>query len=294
LGRFCLRYENIDVNVGDGEFVAGRVAECDLVIDDSSVSRRHASFRVVDGEVEVRDLDSRNGVLVNGIRIDKVARLCDGDRICIGSRELILKNTERGKSMAHTMELVQCAKCNALFPKTERICPSCGAVDDPAAQRSLAIDASMPIIDDGAPKTQGPFPMLAQLADKAMALGRFDEAERIVLGMLSGILARAQSQERPEREVLSSAVRYALRLAESTQKASWLDYPFELYAAAAQLMPADLIDELYRVASKVRYTNPRAIRSYVTRIRSDGASLGANERFLLHRLEGLERRVVNG
>ncbi|HEX4354170.1 MAG TPA: FHA domain-containing protein [Polyangiales bacterium] len=66
--RFRLRYQAIDFVLGDEAFVTGRTAECDLVLDDNLVSRKHASFRVVGDAVELIDLSSRNGVTVNGSR----------------------------------------------------------------------------------------------------------------------------------------------------------------------------------------------------------------------------------
>ncbi len=46
--------------------IIGRSSECDIVLDRSSrVSRNHAQVLVVDGEVVVEDLGSRNGMYVN-------------------------------------------------------------------------------------------------------------------------------------------------------------------------------------------------------------------------------------
>lgn len=48
---------------------AGRLASLEIVLDDSSVSRRHAEVRFADGGWFVRDLESTNGTYVNGVRI---------------------------------------------------------------------------------------------------------------------------------------------------------------------------------------------------------------------------------
>lgn len=48
------------------ELVIGRAAECDVVIDDASVSRRHA---ILDASGSLRDLKSRNGTTVAGKRL---------------------------------------------------------------------------------------------------------------------------------------------------------------------------------------------------------------------------------
>lgn len=75
------------VPLRDG-FVLGRTAGCDLVVDDSKASRRHARIHVQSGVIEIEDLQSSNGTLLN----DKpVARrmLRDGDRIRIGQTVLV-------------------------------------------------------------------------------------------------------------------------------------------------------------------------------------------------------------
>jgi hypothetical protein len=77
--------------VGDGRrtviagerLVIGRSRECDLVIDDPNISRRHAEVRH-DGEVwSVADLGSTNGVKVNGRRVESAA-LTPGDELTLG------------------------------------------------------------------------------------------------------------------------------------------------------------------------------------------------------------------
>jgi putative nucleotidyltransferase with HDIG domain len=48
---------------------AGRLASLEIVLDDSSVSRRHAELRTAEGGWIVRDLESTNGTYVNGVRL---------------------------------------------------------------------------------------------------------------------------------------------------------------------------------------------------------------------------------
>jgi len=72
----------------DGEHLAGRDADCSLVIDASSVSRRHARITVVAGAVTIEDLDSTNGTHVNGTRISGLTPLGPGDEVSLGSEAL--------------------------------------------------------------------------------------------------------------------------------------------------------------------------------------------------------------
>jgi ABC-type multidrug transport system ATPase subunit/pSer/pThr/pTyr-binding forkhead associated (FHA) protein len=66
----------------------GRAPDVDLVLDSPIVSRRHARFAVVDGGLDVVDLDSSNGVYVAGRRVDR-ARLLSGERAVVGPFELL-------------------------------------------------------------------------------------------------------------------------------------------------------------------------------------------------------------
>ena len=75
----------------DGEHIAGRDAECSLVVDGTTVSRRHARITVAHGAVTIEDLDSTNGTLVNGTRISAPTRLVPGDEFALGSEVLRLR-----------------------------------------------------------------------------------------------------------------------------------------------------------------------------------------------------------
>ena len=70
-----------------GDTTVGRLAECDVTIDDPSVSRRHARIFQDGGTWTITDLGSTNGVKVNGERV-VTADLHDGDRIELGNARL--------------------------------------------------------------------------------------------------------------------------------------------------------------------------------------------------------------
>lgn len=55
----------------DDQIVAGRAAECDVVLGIDEVSRRHARFERVGDRFEVCDLGSVNGTFVNGRRVER-------------------------------------------------------------------------------------------------------------------------------------------------------------------------------------------------------------------------------
>jgi hypothetical protein len=65
----------------------GRSRDCDIVVDDQNVSRRHAEIRHVGIEYVIVDLDSTNGVEVNGDLVTRHA-LADGDEVMLGTTSL--------------------------------------------------------------------------------------------------------------------------------------------------------------------------------------------------------------
>jgi hypothetical protein len=72
---------------GDGKTLIGRSPECDIFLDDVTVSRRHAEI-VRDGDdFTIRDLGSLNGTYVNRRRIESAA-LEDDDEVQIGKYRL--------------------------------------------------------------------------------------------------------------------------------------------------------------------------------------------------------------
>jgi FHA domain/Domain of unknown function (DUF1707) len=65
--------------------VLGRSRECDCVLSEASVSRRHAELRRDDGgRWLLRDLGSRNGTRVNGVRVLEETEVAPGDRVSFG------------------------------------------------------------------------------------------------------------------------------------------------------------------------------------------------------------------
>jgi FHA domain-containing protein len=67
---------------------AGRHPDCDIFLDDATVSRHHVEFRLENGQFLLVDLDSLNNTYVNREPIDS-AVLVDGDEIQIGKFRLV-------------------------------------------------------------------------------------------------------------------------------------------------------------------------------------------------------------
>ncbi len=65
--------------------IIGRVPPVDLIINEPTVSKKHARFSFVGSKVSVEDLQSSNGTYVNDIKINARTELNDGDIIRVGN-----------------------------------------------------------------------------------------------------------------------------------------------------------------------------------------------------------------
>src|ERR1051325_3372023 len=77
-----------------GPATIGRGLEAHLRIDDEYISRTHCELAVRDNQVVLRDLNSHNGTLVNGLRVDEKV-LVAGDKIQLGQTEMVFSLDEK-------------------------------------------------------------------------------------------------------------------------------------------------------------------------------------------------------
>jgi hypothetical protein len=68
-----------------GQITLGRSPDCDCLLSDLSVSRRHAALRRDGERWLLRDLGSRNGTRVNGLRVTDETEVRPGDAIVLGA-----------------------------------------------------------------------------------------------------------------------------------------------------------------------------------------------------------------
>ena len=260
---YRLRYKATDFDLADGEFYVGRSSGCELVLDDALVSRRHAVFRCQGNHIEVEDLGSRNGVLVNATRIEVPTALSHLDRVMIGAQELVVIDEAQTSSNRKTVDT--------------------GSIDlSPTTTKSHPEEETHVVTGLG---------LLLSIAEKALSLERYDEAERILARHLDDLLVRLEGGETPpRRESVETATRLAVRLAEGLEKPSWVDWVFNLHRASGFPPPADAIETLHEVVRKIGYSDPRPLRQCL-RALSNAPSLSAVDRFVLNRLAGLEQVI---
>jgi hypothetical protein len=216
-------HEGREIVLGSGVFFMGRSSSCHIIVDDGLASRRHAKLEVSNDGVSVEDCGSVNGVYVNSRRIAGLLWLKDGDHVQIGRQDFVL----RSMLVSDT-------------PERER-------ERDRERDRSLAatrIDDSreLPqmVSENEATFSGDTLDLLGGVAEKILALGRGEEAERILSAPLVGLLGELKAGRRAQSgsDIIEKAGRYAVKLAEATNKGRWVDYVIDLYAVARRPMPA--------------------------------------------------------
>jgi hypothetical protein len=296
VSQFRLRYQATDLELPVGEFVIGRSSSCNLALDDALVSRRHAVLRVKPTSVSVEDLGSRNGVLVNGVKVDGQRVLKHLDRVAIGSQEIVLLELGRRRRQPPTGDITECHACGGRIQADESRCPSCGteAVRRSSTLAGATLEMKVPVVEadpEDVTRQATGFNLLAGIAHKALALGRYDEAERILGKHLEAMARRAEQGDPVSEKTLAEATPYTLRLAEGLRQGKWVDWVFKVHAAARAVPSGDTVDTLHKVVRAIGHSDPRALREYLTTMRPTREGLSASDRFVLQRLEGLERVI---
>jgi DNA-binding winged helix-turn-helix (wHTH) protein len=80
-------------SLGDGLNSVGREPSAAVWLDSGSVSRRHATITVADGDARIEDTGSKNGTQVNGTPVRGALTLRDGDLLLIGTVPLTYRTS---------------------------------------------------------------------------------------------------------------------------------------------------------------------------------------------------------
>lgn len=292
---FRLRYQAHDFELPPGEFVIGRSDECQLALDDGLVSRRHALLRVTAANVLVVDLGSRNGVKVNGDRIAAERRVRHGDRIIIGNQEMTLHEVtmEEGvvtRALSRTMGDISVDEVQRMLhlqsPRPKAGVPSflaeATSSDEPPEARGRGSESS---------KLNASWVLLSKVAEKALAMGRPQEADRVLSPLFHELLTEIRTGRSVDGAMIDQVAFLAIRIAEETGSGDRVNFVFECFLEARRLLPVKIVDTLYKTIRKMR-VDVDLIRDYVSTMRNASTIMNPNERFLLQRVEGMEQLVT--
>ncbi len=106
----------------DKDVVIGRDSNNDVVIDNLAVSRKHAKITYASGQYMAEDLDSANGIRINGITV-KRSPLYPGDEIMVGKHVIVFDTADRLKAALSGEELARPAQGSPWHTSTMAVAP---------------------------------------------------------------------------------------------------------------------------------------------------------------------------
>jgi hypothetical protein len=265
VARFRLRFLLQEVDLSPGDTIIGRSATCQITIDDPLVSREHAKIRVDQDRLTIEDLGSRNGVLVGGKPLKAVVELVDGDRIRIGSQELVVCVSATGAATgtAHrrtTGFMCHCASCGMPYPTESPACPACGSKErtqddtltgpgsDRDWQLELAADAVM----------------------RALEKRSWEDVERLLLRARLHVEQRLSDGGRVAQRPLHGVGEAAVALACVKGDIAWVRWALSLYATLGQVPPPATSKSISTLPPSQRTTLAPAARRVVESVSSRG------------------------
>jgi hypothetical protein len=258
MGKVFFKLDGTQVALPEeGSLLIGREAQCDLAFDDPSVSRRHARVTISGSGIEIEDLQSANGVFVNGDPVTGRRRLAVGDRVAVGAQLLELTDRE-----THSGAPV------------ERRIPYGAPGSDPQAARDTT-------------KQKDALELLGSIAAKLLAAGKAVEAERVLGLHLHRIHSEAVALGELPDKTGDAAAHWAVQLAQATRKPFWVGYVFTLFTVARRPPPAAIVDELYGVIPKLPPIDLAPLKNYVA-VLAQRQDLTASERSMAERISGLQ------
>jgi hypothetical protein len=238
--RFRLRFLLQEFDLNGPTVILGRSPECQVTLEDPLVSRRHAQIDIEAEAATILDLGSRNGVRVNGRRIAEPTRLRDGDRIRLGTQELVFYAVSRAERVARTTGFMRtCRACGTPFPEQARSCPHCG--------HQTADDETMSGTRLEAPR-RWTFQLLTDVADRAMEMGNHEQADRILRRAAKEVAERRAAGERLDDAQVRLLGEFALRLAQLGERPTWASWVLDMHRAQGAFPSQSIIDGLHALA----------------------------------------------
>jgi hypothetical protein len=237
--RYRLRFHLQEVDLAGDEVVVGRGSMGHVTIDDPMLSRRHIRFDLSGSEPTLEDLHSRNGTQLNERPLVGRATLKDGDRIRIGTQELVfLVPNVAKKNHRTTCGLTFCTACAVPYPSASAQCPHCGAIPTEQGVSTSVRDVAA---------SGWTFHLLSQVVDRAIDQGRLADAERMMSRGVSELEEQLEEGVEIEPSRILAVAECAARLGCALRSGRWLEIGARLYGRAGEPPSREvlaLVDEL--------------------------------------------------
>lgn len=260
--RYRLRFHLQEVDLLGDEIVVGRGSLGQVTIDDPMLSRRHIRIDLSGSEPVLEDLRSRNGTQLNGHPLVEPTALKNGDRIRIGTQELVFLVPDSVKQNDRmTSALKFCASCAIPYPSAGPHCPHCGAVPTEAGAVTSERDAA---------PSGWTFHLLSQVVVRAIEQGRLTDAERMMSRGVAELEEQLDNGVGVEAPRVLGIAECSARLGCALRSARWIEISARLYGRAGEApscqvlslldaLPAD--ERLNDAIGSLRHAGPESRRA---------------------------------
>ena len=245
MARYRLRFLLQEFDLPHGATVIGRSLDCNLTIEDPLVSRQHARIAVDDEGGVVEDLGSRNGVRVNGIPVRDPTRLRDGDRVRIGTQDFVFCRVDpAGKAHSKTTGVLRlCAHCRLPYPRELIACPNCEGTEQTEED---TLSGNFGAQDQAAWSVQ----LLVEALERALTLGRINDAERIVRSASQRIEEAIVNGEAVDPKALGALAVQAAATTLVTNDPTWGLWVLDAYRRTGRVPPLGVVECLGEVVGR--------------------------------------------
>ncbi|HKY35923.1 MAG TPA: FHA domain-containing protein [Polyangiaceae bacterium] len=256
MNRFRLRFLLQEIDLPQGDTLIGRSANCQVTLDDPLVSREHARIRIAGASASLEDLGSRNGVQLSGQLITRSAPLASGDRIRIGTQELVfleqpasVDRSSRGATR-NTGFMCHCAICSRAYPAELVACPACGS------KERLEEDTL-----SGAGQRDWGIELAAEAVERAR-LASTGDLERVLSHARLGLEQRLAEGRSVDRELIDNVSMAAAEVAVKRAESGWGRWGLSIYASLGWTPPVALCELLAKLPkSELSLLSPAAQRA---------------------------------
>ncbi len=260
--------------------VLGRSPECHITIEDPLISRRHARISIKETTATIADLGSRNGVKINGRAIDGESDLKDGDRVRLGTQELIFSVVSRNERPARPTGYMRvCHACGTPYPEGSPSCPHCGA---PALAEEETVSGML-----AESKRNWTFQLLGEVIERALSTNRATEADRLMRRAAKEVDDRLAAGERLDSDNISMISTFAVRLARLIGGSEWVAWALTLHRRQGRMLADEVIDRLEELDLATLSDVPPVLGSYVNWYKTQPPPAPSPDLSRLARLEQL-------
>lgn len=268
MARFRLRLKDREITLPDvGEVVVGRDPSCDVPIDDRLASRRHASFRVAaDGNLEVVDLESLNGLRVNEDPVKGTRLLGHRDRVQIGAHVFVVHDQQRERRGE---------------ARTTRSMPMRAAATRPVNRASRGEPSSEPSGEST------PLDVIASALESGDVAAAASAMDAVVSRYVEGSEPLAAGE-------LARVTLLLLSMTERTREARFFDRIFQIHSARRMVIDASAIDAVQAALPRLSGIEAGAVETYLEVMGVSAAALSTQDQVRLRRVATVAHRVRRG